>query len=218
MIAQTRQPDYVIISFSEVSPKRQPVIDASGFTFPIEFLYEAKQLYAGANRNRAAERATALGADLLSFFDADDIMHPRRLECVEELFEKDPTLVGLVHHFLVGPKVDIDKYAGTVDLPWEPILNDYVPNAFVSGVYSGFNMLKYCKAKKSRRAYGSNAPGHATVLASFWKENPYVETLRVGEDGHFCAAILKQGKNLGYSGDTLSLYFHVKLKHIQVGF
>ena len=140
--AQTRQPDYLIISFSEVSAKRQPDVDTSGFTFPIECLYESKQLYAGANRNRAAERATALGADLLSFFDADDIMHPRRLECVETLFEKDPTLVGLVHHFLVGPKVDIDKYAGTVDLPWEPILNDYVPNAFVSGVYSGFDRLK----------------------------------------------------------------------------
>jgi len=219
VMAQTRQPDYVIISFSEVSAKRQPVVDTSGLTFPIEFLYEPKQLYAGANRNRAAERATELGADLLSFFDADDIMHPRRLECVEGLFEKDPTLVGLVHHFLMGPKAEMDKYAGTVDLPWEPIWNDYVPRAFVSGVYSGFNMLKYCKARNSkRRGYGFCAPGHGTVLASFWKENPYVETLRIGEDGHFLAAILKQGKNLGYSGDTLSLYFHVKYKGIQVGF
>ena len=216
--AQTRQPDYVIISFSEVSAKLQPVVDTSGFAFPIECLHESKQLYAGANRNRASERATALGADLLSFFDADDIMHPRRLERLEAHFQADPTLVGLVHHFLMGPNAEIDKYAGTVDLPWEPIWNDYVPNAFVSGVYKDFNMLKYCRVKKQRRGYGFCAPGHGTVLASFWKENPYVETLRIGEDGHFFAAILKQRKNLGYCGDTLSLYFHVKYKGIQVGF
>ncbi len=217
--AQTRQPDIVVVSLSVIADSSKLVLDLSGVTIPVEYVYDPKPLFAGANRNLAAAKAMELGATLLSFFDADDIMNPARLECIEKLFDAHEDLTGLVHHFIVGPKNNPDAYKGIKPIPWEPILGDYLRTPYTINQYNRINIIKFqnCFAKKIRRGYGMAANGHITVLADFWKANPYLENIGKGEDNHFSASILVNKKILGYTCDTLSCYMRGDFRHFQVG-
>ena len=217
--AQTRPADYVVVSLSGVQDPAKLILDSSGITMPVHYLYHKEDLYAGANRNYAALKALDFGADILSFFDADDIMHPRRLECIEYHFKAQPKMTGLLHHFLVGPKDDVEIYRGEKEIPWEPIINDLIDNPFIINTYRNQDIIKFqnCFAKKIRRGYGMAANGHITVLASHWFQSPYINTIMRGEDNHFSAGVLRKGGILGYTCDTLSLYMRADFKHIQVG-
>jgi hypothetical protein len=212
---QTRKPNIVVISISDSTLINY---DTTPFTFPIEIIYNEKKLFAGGNRNRAAEKALEFGATILSFFDADDIMHPRRLELVEKAFLAHPEITGFLHCFTVGPKSDLTIYRGEKEIPWEPITEDYMPAVFECGQYNGYNIIKFHRCyKKNRRGWGMAQNGHITVKAEFWKENPYSETLKNGQDNHFSASILLSKKLLAYTGDTLSLYMHGNFKDFQTG-
>ena len=216
--AQTRKADLIVISVSGRIPDPKNEIDVSGLTVPIKILYTPKRLHAGANRNIAAAEAVKEGATHLSFFDADDIMHPQRLECIEYAFTNNPELVGFLHCFLAAQKKDMTIYKGEREIPWEPISNDFMPNIYQPGDYNGFNIIKfqYCY-KRARRGYGMGANGHITVLADFWEANPYLETIGMGEDSHFSCSIIKQKKMLGYTGDTLSVYMRNDIKDFIIG-
>lgn len=216
--AQTRAPDLIVISISNYLPNPALDIDISGSVIPITVITTPKKLFAGANRNIAAAEAVKNGATHLSFFDADDIMHPQRLECIEHAFTKNPDLVGFLHCFLAAQKKDMAIYMGETELPWEPITYDFAPNIFQPGEYNKLNIVKfqYCY-KRSRRGYGIGANGHLTVLASFWEANPYLETIGMGEDNHFSCSILKQKKMLGYTADTLSVYMRNDIEKNQIG-
>lgn len=217
--AQTRQPDIVVVALSIIADPTKLVMDLSGVTIPIEYVYSPKTLFAGANRNLAAAKAHELGATLLSFFDADDIMHPRRLECIEKIFEENPKITGLVHHFMVGPKSDMAIYRGEKPIPWEPIIHDYLKSPYTVNIYRNLNIIKFqmCFMRKIRRGYGMAANGHISVRADFWKEHPYLETIIKGEDNHFSASILVARQELAYTCDTLSCYMRADFRHIQVG-
>ena len=214
--AQTRLPDLIVVSIS--SYMSDPTIDISGLTIPITVLISSKQLHAGANRNLAAAEAVKQGATHLSFFDADDIMHPRRLECIEYAFTHNPEMTGFLHCFLTAQRKNMSIYSGETEIPWEPITMDFSPNIFEPGDYDGFDIIKfqYCY-KRPRRGYGMAANGHITVLADFWQANPYLEIIGMGEDNHFSCSIIKQGKMLGYTADTLSVYMRNDIMKFQIG-
>jgi hypothetical protein len=213
--AQTRKPDIVVVSISKYIP--DPRIDISGSPLSITVIHTTKDLHAGANRNIAAAEAVKQGATHISFFDADDIMHPQRLECIERAFTENSELVGFLHCFLCAYAKDMNIYTGCTTIPWEPITNDFMPNVFEPGEY-GFDIVKfqYCFARK-QKGYGMGANGHITVLADFWQKNPYLETIGMGEDSHFSCSILKQSKMLGYTGDILSVYMRHDVRNFQIG-
>jgi hypothetical protein len=211
--AQTRKPDMVIVSISSYMPNSN--LDISGLNCTV--LTTPKQLHAGANRNLAAAEAVRQGATHLSFFDADDIMHPQRLECIEHAFTKNPELTGFLHCFLTAPRQDMKIYNGETDIPWEPISHDFAPSIFEPGEYKyGIVKFQYCYSRP-RRGYGMGANGHLTVLADFWEANPYLENTGMGEDNHFSCSILLKKKMLGYTGDTLSVYMRNDIKNFQIG-
>ena len=70
--------------------------------FVIESLFPSGS---GANRNRAARYAWALGAPLVLYQDDDDLAHPRRVEVTKALFRDRPE-TGFVYSGFVP--VDID--------------------------------------------------------------------------------------------------------------
>lgn len=218
--AQTRRPDSVVVALSTIANPNNLLLDLSGIDLKVEFVYTSNTLFAGGNRNLAAARAVELGATLLSFFDADDLMHPQRIERIEATFTAHPNMTGLVHHFVVGPKSRIDVYRGESPIPWEPIVEDCLPDkAYVRGTYGKIDIIKFqqCFKRPFRRGYGMGACGHISVLADFWNEFPYVDTIGKGEDNHFAASLLIHEKQLGYTGDTLSCYMRADFKHFQTG-
>ena len=138
--AQTRAPDLIVISISSCLVNHG--LDISGSAIPTTVITTPKKLFAGANRNIAAAEAVKQGATHLSFFDADDLMHPQRLECIEHAFNTTPDLTGLIHSYLVAQKKDMAIYKGEKEIPWEPILKDFAPNVFQAGQYNKINIIK----------------------------------------------------------------------------
>lgn len=92
---QTRLPDDVFISCSSAVPSDFPYLP-SDYPFPFRVLtHDIKQTVA-QNRNIAG--AHLMHHDIITFFDADDQMHPQRLEIIEDCFTKHDSMI-LVHDF-----------------------------------------------------------------------------------------------------------------------
>ncbi len=93
---QTRKPDMVVVSCSGVS---STPYNQSDYTFPVQFITTENKQSASKNRNVAA---SYLDTDIISFFDADDQMHPQRLEVIERAF-KENDIVLFLHNFIREP-------------------------------------------------------------------------------------------------------------------
>lgn len=91
--AQTRRPDMVVVSCSSCDAEDVP---AYSYSFSLKVLTHKERKNAAENRNLAAKELS--GCDILSFFDSDDVMHPQRLQCIEEQFNTYPCDI-LLHNF-----------------------------------------------------------------------------------------------------------------------
>uniref|UniRef100_A0A6C0DFL1 Glycosyltransferase 2-like domain-containing protein n=1 Tax=viral metagenome TaxID=1070528 RepID=A0A6C0DFL1_9ZZZZ len=102
---QTRKPDQVVISCSS-TVLEDVVYRRSMYSFPFTFVIHKEKKNAAQNRNTAAE---FLNTDIVSFFDADDIMHPQRLSIIADCFEKQDTHIVL-HNIELGTSLDFTMY------------------------------------------------------------------------------------------------------------
>lgn len=83
--AQTRKPDLVVVSCSSTKEGDFPKLEDSKYSFPLKILLHEERRNAAENRNMAA---MLVDTSYISFFDADDIMHPQRLEAIEYVIQK----------------------------------------------------------------------------------------------------------------------------------
>ena len=90
----TMKPHKVVISCSSMN-NTSVSFDKDKYSFSIEIIYHNERLNAAQNRNIACEH---LDTDIISFFDADDIMHPRRIELLEYAFLEPCDIV--LHSFI----------------------------------------------------------------------------------------------------------------------
>lgn len=97
---QTRQPDMVIVSCSGTTH-----LDYK-YSFPLQIITNPNKMNTAQNRNIAA---SLLHTDIITFMDADDLMHFQRLEIIEKAFIEN-NIVLLLHNYVLGfDKPDI-KY------------------------------------------------------------------------------------------------------------
>ncbi len=82
---QTRKPDYVSVSCSSCKEEDLNSI-RTDYTFPVKIQYHQSRKNAAENRNLAAN---VLDTDTISFIDADDLMHPQRLQAICIAFENN---------------------------------------------------------------------------------------------------------------------------------
>ena len=113
---QTIKPDIVSISISGIQGCSY---DVNKFSFPLKITCTPEHKNASENRNIALGAIIA-SYDLVSFFDADDYMHPKRLETIKNIFEKTNCDVVLHNgicieneniknpHLLFGDDIGID--------------------------------------------------------------------------------------------------------------
>ena len=78
---QTSKPDKVVVSCSSTTEKfiKKP------YSFPLEILLIPDVRNAAQNRNLAGSRLTDM--DYITYFDADDVMHPQRIEILRRIFQ-----------------------------------------------------------------------------------------------------------------------------------
>jgi glycosyltransferase involved in cell wall biosynthesis len=113
---QSVKPNQVIISCSSWMQTYE--LNFNYNTLPVKILFTKEILNQAANRNRAAMYSTA---DIITFIDADDIIHPRKIEYVINTFqEKD---VDVVYHTFVNEH--ISNYCNEFNPTFVINSNDY---------------------------------------------------------------------------------------------
>lgn len=77
--AQTEKPDAVMVMCSSSSPDDIPD-EYRRYSFPLDIVTREEVYNQAQNRNEGAKR---MNTEIVSFFDADDVMHPRRIEMIK---------------------------------------------------------------------------------------------------------------------------------------
>jgi hypothetical protein len=121
---QTRLPDLVVIRASscdcEAAKNLLQEVSAEVWPFPLQILDTAAQQYQAQNRNEGAA-AVPPDFDVISFFDSDDLMHPRRLELLERLFLQGAEAV--LHDCIMGETApEWETYDTPPSHVWDSIL------------------------------------------------------------------------------------------------
>jgi glycosyltransferase involved in cell wall biosynthesis len=97
---QTVLPSEIVISISEFDANKAQILQrqlqAYNEHVPIKVLFFSGIAYAGKNRNHCLKYARG---DVITFFDADDVMHPRRTEIILDTFTNIPDLEVLLHSY-----------------------------------------------------------------------------------------------------------------------
>lgn len=208
--SQIKKPDILCISVSNSTPDVEKIFKEAKkkYNLPIHFIFTEKLLLPGANRNRAAEKAFTLGATHITFFDFDDIMHPKRIESISKAFRENPKMVGFLHGFRYGVK-NTNKNATKLSSPLKHKVYFDTLSIIKTKNQEGIEINSFEVKKDFLNKNANNAfipSGHSSVTAKFWKENPFDESLKTGEDSSFITQVLLQNLPLGLNPDPLTLY------------
>lgn len=101
----TMKPHQVVISCSSMN-NANVSLDEDKYSFPIKIIYHNERLNAAQNRNIASSH---LNTDIISFFDADDIMHPQRIESIYNAFNTYDCKIVL-HSYSENREQSFEKY------------------------------------------------------------------------------------------------------------
>lgn len=80
--AQTVIPDKVVVSCSSTNHFEM----SNKYAFPLEVMITSEKLNAAQNRNKAISKLADM--DYVTFMDADDVMHPQRIELLFKTIEQ----------------------------------------------------------------------------------------------------------------------------------
>ena len=154
--AQTRLPDQVVVSCSSSKPSD---FEQKVYRFPLTVITAEERKNAGQNRNIAAEK---LDTDIITFMDADDTMHPQRIEAIEQAFKEGVDIV--LHSFLLNeecsqefPRIEefiVEKdilcqcYSGCIRFKqFDP--NSRIHHSQVSVTQNAFKAVRFREDKES---------------------------------------------------------------------
>jgi glycosyltransferase involved in cell wall biosynthesis len=181
---QTRPPDAVVVSASNCTDADAAPLLSRGWPFPLRIICHADRRNAAQNRNIAAR---ALDTEIISFCDADDVMHPQRLEILADVFARTGAEFVL-HGFIAPPSPAFDAPFRLYDRPWPCALNP-----------PGLTLDAYIAA--------SHPPqfGHVSVTRELAARHQFPENLSFErrEDAEFVGGLLAQP--------------HIRSAHIELG-
>lgn len=167
---QTYKPYEVLIGLSGVTKKISDDYEKlfnNKYNLNIKLISTNKECYAGGNRNRIIENVKS---DIISFIDADDTMHPQKLQKIYQLFKEYKNLKVLVHTYSpnynkfsklqIFPRIcnleDINKAINDDTTIYPERLRNNLPEK-----YLGINQITH---------------GHITCKTSLLKKIKYNET------------------------------------------
>jgi len=223
-------PDYVVVSASSI--KKNGIAEIllhqlqnEPFPFSLTILASEAPQTSGTNRNLAADAAAALSPqpDILSFFDADDVMHPRRCEAIVRAFQQEGVTASALIH---GSR---HEQADAVEQDWAPALDDAALTLIEGGeaikresVYS-YSLDRHFDVPRIDFIHPDGKDmkspllpfGHITVLTSLWRESGvrFQEENTRCEDAAFVGDIVLTGYSIGFIDAVLSLY--IQHNHVE---
>jgi glycosyltransferase involved in cell wall biosynthesis len=103
---QSRKPDMVFVSCSSAPSSVNPYASKK-YSFPFHIIFHPEKKNAAENRNIAASYLTT---DIITFIDADDIMHPQRIAVIDMCFTTYQHVAILMHHCKMDPNEPFEHY------------------------------------------------------------------------------------------------------------
>lgn len=204
---QEKLPDEIVISMSDIP---RDALNTLGYLqalipcIPIHILQSTEKQYSGPNRNICIEHARN---DLISFIDADDIMHPSRLRIVSEIMTQRNMLATFFHSYIKIPSdghTNRDYYQELLGTEIynlnEKIDNVYIPCVNKDNIIGNGHGI-HCNGFRI-----SN--GHSSIRKSRLRGIRYGTAIR-GEDAIFNRTILK---HLGKDDNTM-LFTNLQLSY-----
>jgi len=206
---QTRLPNLVIIRASSCDTEEAGAqladISHKPWPFPLLILDTPLSQCQALNRNEGAA-AVPSEFDIISFFDSDDLMHPRRLELIERPFLEGAEAV--LHGYTKGNSVPSwEVYDGSVSHVWDSILlqkesaiqigNQIVSRSVIIQEYpDGINIgkeitfLRPISMDESLEENILGHYGHISILRRIFDTIQYNEEALGYEDAQFLSDIL----------------------------
>ena len=195
---QTRYPDEVLVVASGLEKLEVSDSNVKVYTFPARML-------AGAARNKGGELATG---DVVCFCDADDPMHPQKIEVVGRVFE-NKEIDALLHNYGLNspnfaPIANTDEIETgqitEVDERWEKVQN------YVFDPHR--DIPRTCVVSPPKYSDQPVCHGHVSAKKEVFMDIKYREDMWLGEDGDFCQSIVKSPKySLYYTPLSLINYY-----------
>lgn len=180
---QTAKPDRVVVVCSSSQPTDIPTSYA-GYSFPLTIITREDIRNQSQNRN---EGAALVGTDYVSFFDADDVMHPQRV------------------HYLRAymPQTDLLLHSYTTEQPIFRAI--HAPTVYSNELMRGPTGCVVFKPDWSARIHHAHVTVRVALLKTFaFDEEPPVAGFN--EDSLFCGDIVASGARTLYVADPLSWY------------
>jgi len=192
---QTLKPHIVSISISGLTD----VIAIPTFvtTFPIKITTTKLLKNAGENRNIAVDQIKD-DVDIISFFDADDFMHPQRLEIIHNAFTKydiDAFLHDCMKCQKIIPTADLITTINSIQI---------TKRVFNKFIYSCNN--RFIDAIDDNNKYVPVVAGHISVKSSIFNTHRVPERSVGYEDSEFSKNLFTFGYKMSFTPDMLSLY------------
>ena len=220
---QTRLPDLVIIRASSCDCETKNLLEhilTEVWPFPLQILDTPAQQYQAQNRNEGAA-AVPEDFDVISFFDSDDLMHPRRLEILESLFLQGAEAV--IHDGALGDSPDWETYDGSPSYVWDSILlqkesaiqvgNQIVSRSEILKAYPRYiptgkeiTFLRPIPMDEELERQLSGYLGHISIVARIFKTIQFDEDALGYEDAKFVSDIVFQRHRTATVCAKLSLY------------
>jgi glycosyltransferase involved in cell wall biosynthesis len=108
---QTIIPNKVVVSCSSTK-KNDLEVDCyveklQRYTFYLEIITTEEKKNAGQNRNIAASKLSDM--DYITFIDADDVMHPQRIEILLKVFQENDSDI-ILHNYFIDVTFEKDTF------------------------------------------------------------------------------------------------------------
>lgn len=184
----TLRPDHIAVSCSSWTHNNRTDTIYDGI--PVSVQYSTKRLNQAANRNIAAG---ILRTQLISFIDADDLMHPSRLEYIMRAFQEGP-YHAIYHSYSHEP---ISAYT----TPFEPA----EPYTLVSEpIILNPNTIGILVGKTGHPIHHA----HVTVRRDVFNRFKFDERWDVYrmEDSLYGKTLVERGVSIGYLANKLTRY------------
>lgn len=224
---QTRLPDLVIIRASSCDCEGTKfvlnLVLAETWPFPLKILDTPAQQYQAQNRNEGAD-AVPRDFDIISFFDSDDLMHPRRLEILEAMFLQGAE--AALHGCTLNNMGEIPKWETYDGLPrhvWDSILlqkesalqrgSQIVSRSEILKAYPGLiptggeiTLFRPIPMDEELEEQLQMTYGHASVSMKLFTALRFDEAALGYEDVKYISDIVKQGYKTVSICANLSIY------------
>lgn len=187
---QTTLPDKVVVSCSS-TPYNCTFFDGIKFNYELEIIYTEEIKNAAQNRNIAISKLTNM--DYITFIDADDIMHPQRIEVLLKVFQETNCDI-ILHNFYLNTKYNFNNIQ---NINFKVNSLKHCPSGHIIHKNDEYNYVQHIHHSQS------SVKKYLTDIIRYREEKEFIAR----EDSIFCYDIFNLNNiNNAYIIDELSFY------------